>query len=266
MINVSDYQDYYVYIYLKEDLTPYYVGKGRKSRAFHKHTVPVPKDKRLIVFVSTNLTEIWAFALERKLIRWYGRKDNKTGILLNFTDGGEGTSGYRHKESSKDLIGKAHKGKLVKEETKRKLSQIRSLNPKFGGRKNKGRPSPFKGRKYSQEESEAHSLRQKKRFSTADGHNHIMAMNQKSIESKKMSCKKLLVISPAGNESIWESVGTFATCNNVKERNIYHLVKKYSGTVIPLGRFAGFVFALVCPEDVKGRPILNQEPCHNSVV
>jgi hypothetical protein len=89
---------YYVYAYLREDSTPYYIGKGKGSRAYKDHrrsngTNLLPKNKNNIKIIAHRLSGHEAYLLEQRLIKIYGRKDLGTGILRNRADGGEGRTG-----------------------------------------------------------------------------------------------------------------------------------------------------------------------------
>ena len=80
---------FYTYLYLRDDNSPYYVGKGKGRRAhkIEKNHYP-PKDPSKIV-VQHWIDEDTALAYERYQIDFWGRKDIGTGILRNLTDGGE---------------------------------------------------------------------------------------------------------------------------------------------------------------------------------
>jgi hypothetical protein len=116
---------FYTYAYLREDRTPYYIGKGNGDRVYYKskkHFQP-PKDKNRIIFLKQNLTEEEAFRHEIYMISVFGRKDLGTGILHNRTDGGEGVSGLVHNEETRKRMSELKKGKSQPEEHKRKISE-----------------------------------------------------------------------------------------------------------------------------------------------
>lgn len=86
---------YYVYRYNRENGTPYYVGKGTRSRAYsqHNHMVKLPPRDRIEI-IAKDLTANEADAYEIALIKEHGRKDLGTGCLCNLTNGGNGIQGH----------------------------------------------------------------------------------------------------------------------------------------------------------------------------
>ena len=117
---------FYTYAYLREDRTPYYVGKGKGNRLHQRHQkgISVPKDKTKIIFLKQNLTEEEAFRHEIYMIGVFGRKDLGTGILRNKTNGGEGGNGAVRSKETRRKQSEANKGNRHSKETRRKQSEV----------------------------------------------------------------------------------------------------------------------------------------------
>lgn len=119
---------YYVYSYLRDDGTPYYIGKGSGNRAYTKGKGEVgkPTDTSRIVLLAEGLTEEEAFNVEKRLIKLYGRIDNNTGILRNKTDGGDNPPKFiSHSEQGKQNISAGRRGMKFTEEHRKNLSAAR---------------------------------------------------------------------------------------------------------------------------------------------
>ena len=154
---------YYTYAYLREDRTPYYIGKGKDDRIYSTNKrIKPPKDKSRIIFLKQNLTEQEAFKHEIYMIAVFGRKDLGTGILQNLTDGGEGGSGRVLSEETRRKLSDANRGKnhpnygkTTSLETKAKMSASKK-NMSDETRKKmsevkKGENHPFYGKTHSPE-------------------------------------------------------------------------------------------------------------------
>ena len=80
---------FYTYAWLREDGTPYYIGKGCGPRAWVKHRNWDPPSRDRVLILKRNLTNEEAIRHEIYMIAVLGRKF-EGGILNNLTAGGEG--------------------------------------------------------------------------------------------------------------------------------------------------------------------------------
>ena len=125
---------YYTYAYLREDVTPYYIGIGKGYRSYDKRgkNCNPPNDKNKIIKLKQNLTEEEAFKHEIYMITLFGKKCDGTGILMNIADGGNappkmyGDDSPTKRPEVRAKIGaenkKSLKGKIVPEEVRQKQS------------------------------------------------------------------------------------------------------------------------------------------------
>jgi group I intron endonuclease len=138
-----------VYQHKKADTNEiFYVGKGtarrskqRSGRSEYWHRT-VNKHGFIVEIIKDNIDEEFAFLIEKEAIDIYKRRGIK---LVNITDGGEGSSGYKHTEEHKASLkgnqnlastwGKNFKGCHHTEETKAKWAVSRKGNKNKLGKK-----------------------------------------------------------------------------------------------------------------------------------
>lgn len=100
---------YYVYLWVRKDRTPYYVGKGKEYRAYVKHTwgkrwiSPPSKDRIVIVKYFNNEEESYLF--EEWLISLYGRK-SEGGIVINRSIGGRKKASLIRSQTEREKLRK----------------------------------------------------------------------------------------------------------------------------------------------------------------
>lgn len=119
---------FYVYMYVHEDGTPWYVGKGCKYRTRHYNTrqkkeFPAPKEDRFIKLVQTDMSEKAAYELEVELIAKYKRQCDG-GTLVNKCLGGPGAKGFKHDPNRPSPM----KGKKHTPEAKAKMAKAKQGN------------------------------------------------------------------------------------------------------------------------------------------
>ncbi len=160
-----DIDEFYVYVYLDSrkpghykygkyqfEYEPFYIGKGFGNRLTkhlyeHKYSEKVNKINKIkeqtgqipiILKLSENLTERQALDLEIELIAVIGRNKNWTinkGPLVNQTNGGETSAGYKHTEEAKKNIIKNNRNQVRPKVVGIKISK--ALKGKYVGENNK---------------------------------------------------------------------------------------------------------------------------------
>jgi len=210
---------YYTYAYLREDKTPYYIGKGKGNRAYGKRYkgIKPPKDKSRILILKNNLTEEEAFRHEVYMIDVFGRKDLGTGILHNRTYGGEGNS--NPSEETKQKIREKRALQEFTDETRLKISKAL---------KGKKRPQEVidkikKGRTGIKHTEQTKQIIKEKRANQIFTEDTRKKLSEAHIgKPKPHLCKQFQLINPEGK--VIDGVGIKKFC---KENNLsYGYIRK----------------------------------------
>jgi hypothetical protein len=121
---------HYIYFHKRaDDGVVFYVGIGVGRRAYRESNRSqfwkriVDKHGYTIEFPHKDLTQEEAKQLEIHYISVFGRSDKGTGTLCNMTDGGDGRSGYKCTEETKEKMRKAATGVRFTKDRKKKIGE-----------------------------------------------------------------------------------------------------------------------------------------------
>ena len=111
----------------------FYIGIGKtEKRAYNKtnHRSKywkniINKHDYKIEILFNNLTWKEACQIEKYLIKYYGRRDLKTGNLVNLTDGGDGCVGRIFSKETREKMSNSQKGKIKSAQVRKSISKGR---------------------------------------------------------------------------------------------------------------------------------------------
>lgn len=214
---VSGKNQYYIYSYLREDYSPYYIGKGSAKRAYTKgpKEVKPPRDKSRIRIIKADLTEEEAFLLEKLYILMFGRIDLGTGILRNKTDGGDGASGALRSEETKEKIRQANLGKKRPQWVYDKIAAS-NTGKKASAETRAKLSAARKGKKCSEEHKRKVSEAKKGFKHTEEAKRKISIGHRKKAKPHKLTFVD-------GREIIVENVKIWSDANGYNDSPIYRV-------------------------------------------
>lgn len=196
----------YVYRHIRLDKNePFYIGIGtskfynRAKRVKNRNSIwqkIYDKTKIKIEIILDELTIDQAKEKEKEFIKIYGRINNKTGILSNLTDGGEGAYGLVITDEHRAKIAESNRRRIYTKEDREKIS-IRHT-----------------GRKHSEESKlkQSNSLKNSQKFKDAIKQRKLNFKGYKHTEQTKLylgEIKKKKVLQKSLDDSIikiWDSV------------------------------------------------------------